>query len=52
MVKAEFGCAPGKEETIERLESEKKRIEKSLESLTIRLTMIEKQIEDMRSGRL
>ncbi|HSV98164.1 MAG TPA: hypothetical protein VLM75_14675 [Spirochaetota bacterium] len=52
MVKAEFGCVPKKEETIERLESEKKRIEKSLESLTIRLTIVEKQIEDMRARRV
>jgi len=51
MVKAEYVCRPEKEQTLERLEAEKKRIEKSLESLTIRLTMIEQQIEDMRSGK-
>ena len=49
MVKAEYACTQKKEDTIERLEAEKKRIEKSLESLTIRLTMIERQIEEMRS---
>jgi hypothetical protein len=52
MVKAEYACRPEKEDTIERLEAEKKRIEKSLESLTVRLTMIEQQIEDMRSGKV
>lgn len=48
MVKAEFATRIREEDTLDRLESERRRIERTIESLATRLTEIERRIEELR----
>jgi len=50
MVKAEFSPRIKKLDTIGQLEAEKKRIEKNLETLTIRLADVERKIDELKEG--
>jgi prefoldin subunit 5 len=48
MVKAQFATRVRQEDTLERLESEKRRIERTIESLGARLAEIERRIGELR----
>ena len=50
MVKAELFMKNKPNDSLERLMSEKSRIEKTLDSLTVKLAKIEMMIEDLRHG--